>query len=354
MLLLAQVCLLVISIVRSRKFLKFTNVAQSSLDSRNPVQSFTSPLEGNDSTTTPYRNLFALLIGINTYSSHAVSNLAGAVADLDAMLTYLTETLGVPVGNITSLVDSEATGYNIIEHIRYLGRNPMIARNSPILIYFAGHGSTFQFLEGHYQGTGSHDIEMLLPYDFDTPDHLSRTIWGIPDYGLGELLSELEVQKGNNVVGVRPQFGYLTSLTTVLLKTVVLDCCNSGSGTRAGPGRTSGPPAVRGITTRSISRNDNTIYQHFPPLPSTGSPSHRMRSSMASHVLLAACGKRQEAHESFNFGRKRGAFTEALLSVLKGKDFDTRNTSYERVIELISLKGSFRPRLVSLPYIFTS
>ncbi|KDN46595.1 hypothetical protein RSAG8_04248, partial [Rhizoctonia solani AG-8 WAC10335] len=94
--------------------------------------------------TTSHRtsNLHALIIGINDYPN--LSNLKGAVADADEIANFLTSEseLKVPPDQIINLRNESATRQNIIDSIKGLQNNPLINREDPILIYYAGHGGT--------------------------------------------------------------------------------------------------------------------------------------------------------------------------------------------------------------------
>ena len=147
----------------------------------------------------PPPRLFALIIGINEYESPNIPKLLGAVPDADAMRGYLQKHLGVPSSQIRNLRDSEATRAAIIEGIEAFSLNNEIKRGDPILIYYAGHGSSTDTPKGWEVGsTGK--IELLIPYDHSSPLEDSNPKHGIPDRTLGVLLSQLAIAKGDNIV----------------------------------------------------------------------------------------------------------------------------------------------------------
>ena len=122
-------------------------------------------------TTSPYRQpprLFALIIGINKYESHNITNLLGAVPDADAVRDFLQKQLGVPSSQIRNLRDGEATRAAIIDGIKAFSLNNEIEEGDPILIYFAGHGGSADTPKDWEAGsTGK--IELLIPYDHSSP-----------------------------------------------------------------------------------------------------------------------------------------------------------------------------------------
>ena len=97
--------------------------------------------------------------------------------------------------------------------------------------------------------------------------------------------------------------------------TVILDCCHSGSGTRA---------------IETVVRRGPTDLRHRPIqsfLVAPGDPPLRAASadpgttilgaSRSRHVLLSACRDDEEAKEYFGNGKYRGAFSFFLLESLK-------------------------------------
>ena len=138
----------------------------------------------------------------------------GAVPDADAMQDYLQKHLGVPSSQIRNLRNSKATRAAIIDGIKAFSLNDEIEEGDPILIYFAGHGGSADTPKDWEVGsTGK--IELLIPYD-DSSLEGGNPKHGIPDRTLGALLSQLAIEKGNNIV--RQTFilhGFIYQLTTV-------------------------------------------------------------------------------------------------------------------------------------------
>ena len=115
------------------------------------------------------------------------------------MRDYLHKDLGVPRSQIKNLRNSEATRSAIIEGIKAFSLNDEIKEGDPILIYFAGHGGSADTPKGWEIGsTGK--IELLIPYDHSSPLEDGNPKHGIPDRTLGALLSQLAIEKGDNIV----------------------------------------------------------------------------------------------------------------------------------------------------------
>ncbi|PVF97865.1 hypothetical protein CPB86DRAFT_706226, partial [Serendipita vermifera] len=237
-------------------------------------------------------SLFALIIGL---SEHKNSKFNGINGSMDAMTVteFLKSRLRVPVSQITTLLDSQATRSRIIQSLKDLQCNPNIRYNDPILIYFAGHGLNCQAPEGWTDG----EILFLVPHDYEEEDETkdSQPIYGIPHRTINALLAELFAIKGDNI-------------------TMILDCCyaaESWSGQPSKQGFSSIHPPIpssldEGIwTSRSTGATIPAIF-----------PYHR------SHMLLAAGDFDQVAVEK----ERRGLFTNKLVHTLCG--FIEENLTY--------------------------
>ncbi|KAI0028018.1 peptidase C14, caspase domain-containing protein, partial [Vararia minispora EC-137] len=156
--------------------------------------------------------MHALLIGINDYP--ALNKLDDAVADVHLVENFLVATMGVPndVIHIRTLLNEGATRDKIISGLKKLKTDETIKKGDPILIFYAGHGSTLP-KPPEWVATSS-EIQCLVAYDGGYDDEEEKWVKGvIPDVTLAYLLDELAEEKGDNI-------------------TVILDCCYSGSGFR--------------------------------------------------------------------------------------------------------------------------
>ena len=147
--------------------------------------------------------LHALVIGIDKYANHR--ELSGAVADANAVDTYLRRYLDVPESQICNLRDEQATRIAIIEAFKALGKNPSINRDDAIFIYYAGHGGEQEAPVGW--DTGGEKIQVIIPRDEGLTIYGRQPIPSIPDYTIAALLDNLADKKGNTIV--RPKIDTL-------------------------------------------------------------------------------------------------------------------------------------------------
>jgi uncharacterized caspase-like protein len=152
-----------------------------------------------------------LIIGIDKYETSP--QLKKAVADANAVQDYLLHYLAVPSSQICILLDSQATRANILQGIYDLTTNNGIQHGDPILIYYAGHGSTAPPPPGWEAGWPQ--IELIIPYDRNLDDGKGGKVYGIPDRTLAKLLDRLALAKGNNIVSFSLT-SYFSSLDSVL------------------------------------------------------------------------------------------------------------------------------------------
>jgi len=147
-----------------------------------------------------YRNLFALIIGIDNYPH--ITKLKGAVADANRFQSFLQDQVKVENNRIINLRDDQATREKIEEAFCSLWEKECIKYDDPIVIYFAGHGCKIP-RPPHWEAGGRNEIEGIFPYDVQS-DHRSGTSTGtfpIPDRTIAAWLNILSYKKGNNIVG---------------------------------------------------------------------------------------------------------------------------------------------------------
>ncbi|KAK0207481.1 hypothetical protein IW262DRAFT_1234250, partial [Armillaria fumosa] len=160
----------------------------------------------------------AVVIGIDAYES--ISPLKCSVTDAQSFREYLTTKLGIPAMRIQVLLGSKqhtsSGSSNLIN-------NPDIKKGDNIIIYYAGHGSSYQFsdyndvketLDDHEISPGSTGyIKALCPIDRDTFDENGDTIPDISDREFNTILMLISRVKGHHI-------------------TVILNCCHSASVSR--------------------------------------------------------------------------------------------------------------------------
>ncbi|KAK0486539.1 caspase domain-containing protein [Armillaria novae-zelandiae] len=241
--------------------------------------------------------LFALVIGIDKYLSNGIRNLSGAVADADAVNEFLQKTFRVPKEQIKNLRNEEATRMTIETEINVLGQNPAIKKDDPILIFYAGHGAEANAPFEWPSASGK--IQMLVPHDFITSgSNDSKRGQGVLDMRLSHLLADLAAKKSDNI-------------------TVILDCCHSGSGTRADDDDPTF--TVRGIDLpETYTVSQDLLHDIEPDARASLVAKGFEKSGLLSHVLLSACQAEQTAMEKHG----RGVFTSALLGLLRERGVD--------------------------------
>ncbi|KAI0341530.1 hypothetical protein BDW22DRAFT_1430175 [Trametopsis cervina] len=286
--------------------------------------------------STPLSSMRALIIGIDKYlhsvpegvkraglsdadgmrnvTSIGGPNLTGAVADARRIETYLRTDLKLPEEQICLLVDDQATREKIIKELQNLARPSKIERDSPILIYYAGHGGSGNPPANWHYEQGE-TIECIIPHDFNMvnstsenstesrtdPNHTgakttSLISHAIPDRTLGFLLDNIAESHGDNI-------------------TVILDCCHSASGTRGLPAKVLNigePDAVPRELLKEVPFPDDLDSKLEPGRARKVLP-RAIRLGQGSHILLSACDSSEKSWELHG----KGIFTDALLTALK-------------------------------------
>ena len=141
----------------------------------------------------------ALLIGINRYRIPG-ADLRGCVNDVNNMHAVLTQYYGFEAGGIKTLLDYDATKKNIMAGLRDLIAGTK--KGDVLLLHYSGHGANVPDDNGD---EADNRDEILCPTDLDWKDPL-RDDW------------------------LRTTFDRMKPGVSL---TVVMDCCHSGSNTRA-------------------------------------------------------------------------------------------------------------------------
>jgi pimeloyl-ACP methyl ester carboxylesterase len=228
--------------------------------------------------------LFSLLVGINHYHpASSVPALAGCANDVRGMHDFLQDTFK-DRHETRMLLDGQAT---YAEIVRAFGKDHLGQAGADDIVLFAysGHGSREPAAPEFRRYFPEGLQETLVCYD-------SRTTGGLDlaDKELSWLIDSL-ARKGAQVV-------------------VLLDCCHSGSGTRALEDFTLGNARQTSDKTQARaweSYLDGQFAQKFPGGEAIYLPNSR-------HILLAACDRREKAWETTN---KQGLFSTQLAHILQ-------------------------------------
>lgn len=210
----------------------------------------------------------ALCIGIDRYARKPLS---GCVNDARQWQTAL-ERLGFET---SFLSDEEATYDAIVGALKSMiqGSRP----GDQLIFQYAGHGTHVDDVDGDEKVSDPNDTqdEALVPYDF-TNGHF------LIDDDIGELIDTL------------PAGASLTCF---------MDCCHSGTNTRAfGVGNTS--TAAKGEVSRFLPVPAEIMIKHVTYRRSLPAKANAARGAFQGkpEVLFAACSPRQEAKERGGHG----------------------------------------------------
>ncbi|KAK0492684.1 peptidase C14, caspase domain-containing protein [Armillaria luteobubalina] len=276
---------------------------------------------------------WAVLIGIDAYES---SPLQGCVSDATLMKKFLIDDFGVQKERIQCLLGSHnlipddpitPSRANIVNTLCSLIHNDEIQRGDNIIIYYAGHGSSYQCSLNHSLtrpncGTELCPVEALCPIDRDTLDSHGRRVPDISDRELNALFTEISRAKGHNI-------------------TFFADCCHASSFDRgaSGSGIRTIPITVHASLTDMFSAADERL-KGFPYYRSVLSKD--WMPDMESHVILAACRDYQLVKEAVKKDECGGVFTSTLVRVLRS-DAYKKETTYIGLTELLNQSYSQTP-----------
>ncbi|KAK0472115.1 caspase domain-containing protein [Armillaria luteobubalina] len=275
--------------------------------------------------------LYAVLIGINAYESYP---LRGCVSDALAVRKYLTDDLHVPKERIRCLFgpgsdcqvnSSIPSRNNIIATLLDLVQDPHIQPGDGIIIYFSGHGTSYQCSHCHdsiFTGEAPEraclkslcPIEALCPIDRDTRDNDNDPLPDISDREFNAILTHIYRAKGNRI-------------------TVILDCCHNANLNRSmiDEGARALPPLPRTSFDRMLHSADQNM-RRFPLYHSI--LNEDWLPNMDSHVVLAACGEYQLTTERREGSGIHGVFTQSLLRTLRSGRL-TKHATYTDLIDVL-------------------
>ncbi|KAK0207490.1 hypothetical protein IW262DRAFT_1419815 [Armillaria fumosa] len=241
---------------------------------------------------------------------------------------YLTENLGVPSNRIQILLGSKEytspddpmypSRIHIIDALLSLVTNPEIEHGDNIIIYYAEHGSRYQFTVDDEDDQTEY-IEALCPIDRDTLGENGDPVPDISDRELNTILTLISLSKGHRI-------------------TVILDCCHSGGISRSlpEPGARTSPPLARATAEEMLVAGENTLKHYTGYRSITASD---WLPDMNSHVFVAACKEYQHAKEK-KVKREDGTagyigmFTDMLVHFLQS-DRWTEETTYADLVHCL-------------------
>ena len=265
----------------------------------------------------------ALILGINDYKS--VNSLNGCINDVHTMRSLLIDVFKFPEKNVKTLTNDQVVKSDVLEQLDWLFQGTKAGDR--VVLHFSGHGSYVDDKDGD-EPDGRDELIALYDMDFSDPD----------TYLLDDELRDWTKKKPKGVE-----------------LTVVLDNCNSGTGTRMflapqpdGVERQilvdqdttlkrslSSMSVLRGqdaakAATRALQADnaDLVLVRYLEPPQNVKNRVSKARAKMASsrgfvkvkelnHVLLAACEDGQTAADATIDGKPCGAFTYFLNQTIR-------------------------------------
>ena len=257
----------------------------------------------------------ALLIGINKYLIPG-ADLRGCVNDVLDLGAVLTEFGGFKKSDITTLVDTAATKKAMMAGIKALVKSSK--KGDVALLHYSGHGSHVPDDEANRDEADGRD-EILCPTDLNWDDTL-RDDW------------------------LRQTFDQMRSGVQF---TVIMDCCHSGTNTRAIQ-----PPDVKVKERYLPSPWDIAAAESGRSIPkkvTSGLRGSRRAARRAKdivdadipEILVTGCRDTQTSADAFIDGRFNGALTYGLVGAIRTtKGQLTYRELHERASAIIK-KGKY-------------
>lgn len=255
----------------------------------------------------------ALLIGINKYQIPG-ADLRGCVNDVKDLASALVEFYGFKKKDITQLLDGDATQKAMKAGITKLVREAK--KGDVIVLHYSGHGSNVPDDAKNRDEADGRD-EILCPTDLNWDDPL-RDDW------------------------LRQTFD---KLPTGVNFTIIMDCCHSGTNTRAIE-----PPDVK-VKQRYLPSPWNlAAVESGRSVPNkvTRGLRRSVRSSRKTkdivnaklpEVLITGCRDTQTSADAFINGRFNGALTFALVDAIrKGKGRLTYKQLHDRATTVLKAR----------------
>lgn len=118
--------------------------------------------------TRPYRESWAVVIGVDAYASWP--KLSYAVHDAKGVAEVLTSKYGFPADHVFTLYDAEATREHILTLLGdKLGDPNRVQHDDRVLVFYAGHGATRHLASGR-------DLGYIIPVDADLANYQGKAI----------------------------------------------------------------------------------------------------------------------------------------------------------------------------------
>jgi hypothetical protein len=231
----------------------------------------------------------ALLIGINKYQM-AGADLRGCVNDVKDLSAVLTEFCGFDRRNITTLTDAAASKKAMQAGIKKLLREAK--KGDVLLLHYSGHGSNVPDDNGD-EPDGRDEI--LCPANLDWDDPL-RDDW------------------------LRAEFDRLKDGVSL---TVIMDCCHSGTNTRAvlppdAPVKERYLPSPWGLKAAESGRSlPKKVTSELRRSKRSARKGRDIVTAELAEVLVTGCRDTQTSADAFINGQFNGALTFSLVEAIR-------------------------------------
>lgn len=253
----------------------------------------------------------ALLIGINKYQIPG-ADLRGCVNDVEDVSSALVDCYGFKKSDITVLTDAAATKKAMQAGIKALLRDSK--KGDVAVIHYSGHGSNVPDDNGD-EADGRDEI--LCPTDLNWDDPL-RDDW------------------------LRTTFD---SMKDGVNLTVIMDCCHSGTNTRAflppdAPIRQRYLPSPWGLGAAESGRSlPRAVTSELRRSPRAARKSKDIVHADLPEVLITGCRDTQTSADAFINNRYNGALTFALVGAMrKAKGALTYNQLHDLAASVLKAK----------------
>ncbi|CAN5858935.1 caspase family protein [soil metagenome] len=238
----------------------------------------------------------ALLIGVNKYLIPG-SDLRGCVNDVVDMSAVLTEFGGFKKSDITTLTDQAATKKAMMAAIQKLVKSSK--KGDVALLHYSGHGSNVPDDQENRDEADGRD-EILCPTDLNWDDTM-RDDW------------------------LRQTFNGLAAGVNL---TVIMDCCHSGSNTRAieppdAPIKSRYLPSPWAIAAAESRRSmPKKVSSELRKSKRTARGVKDVVDADIPEVLITGCRDTQTSADAFINGRYNGALTFGLVEAIRAAKGD--------------------------------
>jgi len=231
----------------------------------------------------------ALLIGINKYKIPG-ADLRGCVNDVKNLSAVLTQFYGFGAADIKTLLDTQATKKNMQAGIKALITGA--AKGDTLVLHYSGHGANVPDKDGD-EADGRDEI--LCPHDLDWKDPLT-------DDWLRVTINRLK--KGVSL-------------------TVIMDCCHSGTNTRAllPPDAPMIPRYLPNPWDLMAEESGRKLRGKLRSEFRSSAPAARKRSDIVNaeiaELLITGCRSTQTSADARIGGSFNGALTWNLVAAIK-------------------------------------